>query len=99
MIKINGPVDLSGRPGQTIRLSGSVTDPDRDNLTVTWWHYQDPGSYPGEVVIPSATSLDTSFQIPSDAQPGQTIHLILEATDSGMPSLTRYQRVIVTVAQ
>ena len=33
----------------------------------------------------------------SDAQAGQTIHVILEATDNGTPSLTRYQRVIVTI--
>jgi hypothetical protein len=39
------------------------------------------------------------LQIPSDAQPGQIIHVILEASDSGTPTLTRYQRVIVTVAQ
>jgi len=30
-------------------------------------------------------------------EPGQTIHVILEATDGGTPSLTRYQRVVLTV--
>jgi hypothetical protein len=34
---------------------------------------------------------------PSDARPGQTIHLILEATDDGTPALTSYQRVVATV--
>jgi hypothetical protein len=38
-----------------------------------------------------------TFRVPSDAQPGQTLHLILEASDAGTPSLTGYQRVIVTV--
>ena len=33
----------------------------------------------------------------ADAAPGQTIHLILEATDNGTPALTRYQRLVVTV--
>ena len=33
------------------------------------------------------------------ATPGQTIHLILEATDNGELPLTRDQRVIVTVAK
>ena len=47
--------------------------------------------------MPDAASLTTTFQVPNDAQPGQTIHVILEATDSGTPSLTRYQRVILTV--
>ena len=97
MVKVDGPIDLTARVGQVVRLRGTVTDPDRDNVTVRWWHYQDAGSYPGEVVIPGATSLDTAFQIPSDARPGQTLHVILEASDSETPSLTRYQRVIVTV--
>jgi len=38
-----------------------------------------------------------SVTIPEDAEPGQTIHLILEATDSGTPALTSYQRVVATV--
>ena len=33
-------------------------------------------------MIPNPTSLETTFQIPSDAQPGHTIHVIFEATDS-----------------
>jgi len=35
--------------------------------------------------------------VPSDAVEGQTIHLILEATDDGEPALTRYQRIVITV--
>ena len=38
-----------------------------------------------------------SFVVPADAQPGQTIHLILEVTDDGTPPLSSYQRVITTV--
>jgi hypothetical protein len=37
------------------------------------------------------------MQAPADAMPGQTIHLILEATDNGTPALTRYQRIVVSV--
>ena len=36
-------------------------------------------------------------RVPADAMAGQTIHLIIEATDDGAPALTRYQRVVVTV--
>lgn len=97
VVRINGALAQSARAGQTVRLRGTVTDPDRDNVTVRWWHYQDAGTYPGEIAIANAASLDTTFQIPSDAQPGQTIHVVLEATDNGTPSLTRYQRAIVTL--
>lgn len=97
LVKITGPMELTARAGQTIRLRGTVTDPDRDDVTVRWWHYQDAGTYSGDVMIRSATSLDTTFQIQGDVQSGQTIHVILEASDRGTPSMTRYQRVIVTV--
>jgi hypothetical protein len=38
------------------------------------------------------------MEVPSDAKPGQTIHLIGQVTDVAKPPLTRYVRVIVTVA-
>ena len=37
--------------------------------------------------------------IPKTAKGGETIHLILEATDAGTPALTRYQRVMITVRE
>ena len=96
-VTIQGSLGMSARPGAAVRLRGTVSDPDRDTVTTRWWQYNDAGTYPGDVVIPNPTSLDTTFQVPADARPGQTIHVILEATDHGTPSLTRYQRVIVTV--
>jgi hypothetical protein len=96
-VTIQGSLAVSARPGATVRIRGSVSDPDRDSVTTRWWQYNDAGTYPGDVVIPNPTSLDTTVQVPADARPGQTIHVILEATDHGTPSLTRYQRVIVTV--
>jgi hypothetical protein len=95
-VKIKGPLSVAARPGETIRLAGDVSDPDSDPVTVKWWQYR-VGSYPGEVAVANPLSATTDFRVPADAAPGQTIHLILEATDHGTPALTRYQRVIVTV--
>jgi hypothetical protein len=97
MSRSKGPLNISAHPGETIHLSGEVSDPDGDAVTVRWWQYR-VGSYPGEVVFDTPTSAATKLRVPTDAAPGQTIHLILEATDHGMPALTRYQRVVVTVA-
>ena len=97
VVKIDGPLAVSARSGETVRLRGTVTDPDRHVVTVRWWHYADDSTYPGEIAIPDATALATTLRVPSDAQPGQTIHVILEATDNGTRSLTRYQRVVVTI--
>jgi hypothetical protein len=45
-----------------------------------------------------AGSLTATLRVPADARPGQTIHLVLEVADDGAPPLTRYQRVVVTIA-
>jgi hypothetical protein len=96
-VAISGPVDISARPGSTVNLRGEVSDPDHDTVNVTWWQYNDAGTYPGDISILESSSLAASFRVPDDAKPGQTIHVVLEATDSGAPHLTRYQRVIVTI--
>jgi hypothetical protein len=80
-----------------VQLEGEVSDPDRNAVTVKWWQYNDAGTYPGDITLSAPIALKTTFRVPDDANPGQTIHVILEATDNGVPQLTRYQRVIVTV--
>ena len=47
--------------------------------------------------IQHADRKEASFKVPSDAKVGNTIHIILEGKDNGKPTLTRYQRVILTV--
>ena len=96
-VTIKGPLAVSARPGGTVRLQGEVSDPDRDPVTVSWWQYHDAGTYPGDITIANAAATTTTFEVPADAQSGQTIHVILEGTDRGTPALTRYQRVVVTV--
>ena len=96
-VTIQGPLALSARPGATVRLTAAVSDPDHDKVTLTWWQYNDAGTYPGDVTFSDPAALTTTFRVPNDAKPGQTIHIVLEATDTGAPPLTRYQRVIVTV--
>jgi hypothetical protein len=96
-VKITGARDIDARPGATVRLRGVVSDPDGNRVTVKWWQYNDAGTYPGDVTIADASATETTFRVPDDATAGQTIHLILEVTDDGAPSLTRYQRVVVTV--
>lgn len=98
LVNIDGPLDVLASAGETIRLNGSVSDPDKNNLKMKWWQFR-TGTYPGEVAINSATSEQCRVTIPKDAIAGQTIHIIFEVTDDGAPSLTRYRRVIVTVRE
>ena len=96
-VSVKGSLDVSAKPGATVRLQGETSDPDHNAVKVNWWQYNDAGTYPGDITLSDPNALVTTFQVPNDAQPGQTIHIILEGTDNGTPSLTRYQRVIVRV--
>ncbi|MPR32436.1 nucleoside hydrolase-like domain-containing protein [Salmonirosea aquatica] len=96
VVKIAGPLHIMAVAGDKIRLNGVVSDPDGNAVSVKWWQFR-VGTYPGQVSILNPESLQTEIQIPKDAIGGQTIHLIIEATDQGTPALTRYQRVIVTI--
>ncbi|MFJ8791536.1 nucleoside hydrolase-like domain-containing protein [Streptomyces sp. NPDC102462] len=91
--------DLTARPGATITLRGSATDPDGDRVSYKWWQYTDAGTYPGKVALTGADTRNVSFTVPADAAPGSTLHIILEAKDNGTPALKHYQRVVVTVSK
>lgn len=96
VVLIEGPVNVLASPGETIRLNGNVSDPDRDKVSIKWWQFQ-VGTYPNTVSISNVNTAQAKVLIPKDAVAGQTIHVVLEATDNGSPSLTRYQRVVITV--
>jgi len=98
-VTIRGSARVSARPGETLRLEGTASDPDGNALAVRWWRWKDVDTYPGDVSLSDPTALTTRLQVPNDATPGQTIQLVLEATDNGTPALTRYQRVIVSVTR
>ena len=82
-----------------LKLKYTVTDPDKDALTIKWWQYVSAGTYRGKVTVDDPASANTAFTVPADANPGDTIHLILEATDNGTPQMNRYHRLIITVAE
>ena len=99
VVTIRGSGRIAARPGETVRVEGAASDPDGNAVAVRWWRWKDVDSYPGEVTLSDPTSRATRLTVPADAALGQTIQLVLEATDDGSPALTRYQRVVVTVTR
>jgi hypothetical protein len=89
------PVRVSA--GRTVVLRGFGLDPDHGRLSYRWWQYGEEGTYPGKVAIGTPDRAGTTVTVPADAQPGQTISLIVQATDQGEFPLTRYARVTLRV--
>ena len=100
IVKLNHKLDLSAKPGSSIKLSAAGTyDPDGDELIYSWWQYEEADSYEGSIKILNADKQNSSFKVPADAKKGDTIHIVCEVTDKGSPQLTRYQRVILTISK
>jgi hypothetical protein len=96
--KLNHPGKLTVKSGEKVKLSAyGSSDPDNNTLHYQWIHYQEVGTLNSSgLKIESADRQKASFIAPKTKKAG-TIHIILAVTDDGVPSLTRYQRVIVNV--
>ena len=90
-------LDLDAAPGEIIRMdAGRSADPDKNHLSFKWFHYKDASTCTEDVIL-TQTGARASLTVPADGLPGQTIHIILEVTDDGVPALTRYQRLVITI--
>ncbi|WP_285571932.1 DUF1593 domain-containing protein [Actinoallomurus iriomotensis] len=89
--------DASVRAGTTVTACGLAYDPDGGPVGLRWSQYQDAGTFPGAVTITGADRRCARAAIPAGARSGQTIHLVLTATDGGDTALTHYARVVLTV--
>jgi hypothetical protein len=94
--KVKGALIRDVKAGETVKLAAAATDPDGDTLTCKWWQYTDADCAAATVTIANSNSLNNaSFVAPDES--GKQIHIILEVTDNGKPSLVGYRRVIYTI--
>ena len=90
---------LTVKSGEQFHLNAAGTvDPDGDSMSYLWFQYREAGTYYGNVSTrpysPNLYDLPVTAPVVDSVQ---TVHFILKVTDKGMPPLTRYKRVIVTV--
>jgi len=98
-IVLQTPRHLAAKPGQVVRLQATTSDPDGNKVALHWWPWKEAGTYAGTLTIPGADKAGTSFTVPADAKPGDEIQIVAEANDDGTPVLTRYDKVVITVAR
>lgn len=95
-VQLAHEADLFVKRGEKVELNATASqDPDGGDVLFQWWHYREPSTYTGSVNIKNANDSQATIQLPLDGVAGQTIHVICEVTDQGLPPLTRYQRVIL----
>lgn len=104
--KLSCPAEITAKVGDKIELSAEAsTDPDSNELSFKWYYYPEPGTFNfssartgNPLNIENADKAKASFIVPKTERYG-TMHIIVEVSDNGKPSLTRYQRVIVNVVK
>jgi len=98
VVVLSGSDAITVSPGEHFDLNARATDPDGDSLSFLWFQYREAGSYKGTVNIDGAENMARVSLIAPDVERPQTAHFILRVTDKGSPPLSRYKRVIVTIA-
>lgn len=95
---LNHPDRLTVNVGQNVTLDAfGSSDPDGDSISLLWFHYPEAGTYEQLITTGGAENADRfNFTAPQVEKP-ETLHFILRLTDKGIPALSRYKRIIVTV--
>jgi hypothetical protein len=85
---------LTANPGQELLLTIETRDPDRNGIRLKAWAYPEAGSGNAGINIGGKQAI---VSIPDSAKKGDTFHVVIEGTDNGMPALTRYRRVVISI--
>ena len=56
VVKVDGALTREVKPGETVKLAATATDPDGDKLTFQWWQYSEADSAAATVTIAGSDS-------------------------------------------
>ena len=91
--------DLEVAAGSGTALSAVAAAADGGDASVRWWIFPEAGTCGAGVTLEPAAGAEVVVRVPADARPGDTIHVIAEASDPRQKHpLHAYQRVMLTVS-
>ncbi len=93
-ITVKEGMNLTAKAGQELLLTIETRDPDRNGIQLKAWAYPETGSGKAGVNIGGKQAI---VSIPDSAKKGDTFHVVIEGTDNGIPALTRYRRVVISI--
>lgn len=97
--KTKSVIEITAKPNDTVQLSAKgTTDPDGNTTKISWFIYQEAGSYLGACKLSSNSGETTSLKVPIAKENG-SIHVILQIEDNGTPSLVSYRRAVINVVK
>lgn len=92
------PEQITVRSGEHFTLDASRTyDPDDDHFSYIWFDYPEAGTYKKPIKASGAENVYKVNYVAPEVNKEETAHFILKVTDKGVPHLSRYKRIIVTI--
>lgn len=99
-LSIEGGVSVAASAGENVMLVAQASDPDDDELDYEWFRYHEADTYSSGVTV-AAKGPACEVQVPADAKPSDTIHIICRVSDAPAKRddyLTAYQRIVITIS-
>lgn len=94
---LQSKAEITVKSGEGIYLNaGGSADPDGDNLSFLWLSYPEAGSYK-KSMITAAENSHQLYLVAPKVEKTETAHIILKVTDKGVPALSGYKRIVVTI--
>ena len=97
VVRLTSSNEITVRSGEWFGFdAGNSTDPDGDNLSFLWFSYPEAGSYK-KAIITEVENSHKWYAVAPQVEKKETAHIILKVTDKGVPALSRYKRIVVTI--